>query len=189
MFYCCSELWNCLFFFWKTEIVLLHHYTLWLYSSNITLLFLRITLICTIVLIQNLLTQGGNKFQSYLLGLKRRKCFQCLCEQLDLDFAKYLKMCNIFTWWLLCWYVWRTNQFYVYLYKPSLICLWRGNYDLICCLVYIWNLIVTLARAADSPHHLSTKHRISCPRHNGDPCPGTSIVARTFRRGVTLQFA
>ena len=70
-------------------------------------------------------------------GLKRRKCFQCLCEQLDLGFAKYPKMCNIFTWWLLCWYVWRTNQFYVCLDKPSLICLWRANCDLICCLVYI----------------------------------------------------
>ena len=43
-------------FFFKTEIALLHHYTLWLYSSNITQLFLRIILICTIVLIQNLLT-------------------------------------------------------------------------------------------------------------------------------------
>ena len=30
-------------------------------------------------------------------GLKRRKCFQCLCEQLHLGFAKYPKMCNIFT--------------------------------------------------------------------------------------------
>ena len=54
-------------FFWKTEIALLHHYTLWLYSANIPQLFLRITLICTIVLIQNLLTRGGNKFQSYFL--------------------------------------------------------------------------------------------------------------------------
>jgi len=29
-------------------------------------------------------------------GLKRRKCFHCLCEQLGLGFAKYPKMCNIF---------------------------------------------------------------------------------------------
>ena len=29
--------------------------------------------------------------------LKRRKCFHCLCEQLGLSFAKYPKMCNIFT--------------------------------------------------------------------------------------------
>ena len=30
-------------------------------------------------------------------GLKRRKCFHCLCEQLGLGFAKYPKKCNICT--------------------------------------------------------------------------------------------
>jgi len=69
--------------------------------------------------------------------LKRRKCFHCLCEQLGLSFAKYPKMCNIFTL-MAAPSVCMKNKPVLCLLVQAVINLFviRGNYDLIC-LVYI----------------------------------------------------
>ena len=71
-------------------------------------------------------------------GLKRRKCFQCLCEQLDLDFAKYLKMCNIFIL-MAALSIYMKNKPVICLLVRAIINLFVkcGNCDQIYYLVYI----------------------------------------------------
>ena len=106
----------------------------WLYSSNITQSFLCITLICTTIIDPKFVDAGREQvselFPVLYQGLKRRKCFHRLYEQLGLDFAKYPKICNIFTpmtAMLICMLVQDVINLFV-------AC---GNCDLICYLVYI----------------------------------------------------